>query len=121
MSAIGRERSWQRPSLPDQRRAVDTPRFPLFRHARGYWAKKVRGKLHYFGKVVDDPDGKAALHKWVDQKDALRGGRTPRVTGDGLDDPRDCADRFLSAKQNKLEAGEGFLAADVRRSPCERD
>ena len=35
--------------------------FPLFPHSRGYWAKKVRGRLLYFGKVADDPEGQAAL------------------------------------------------------------
>ena len=42
--------------------------FPLFPHARGYWAKKVRGKLLYFGKVADDPKGEAALQKWADDE-----------------------------------------------------
>jgi hypothetical protein len=40
--------------------------FPLFVHQRGYWAKKVRQQLHYFGKVANDPTGKAALEKWLD-------------------------------------------------------
>ena len=39
-------------SKPDKPR----PYFPLFAHATGYWAKKVRGKLVYFGKW-DDPEG----------------------------------------------------------------
>ena len=42
------------------------PDFPLFPHATGRWAKKVRGKLLYFGKVADDPKGQAALAKWLE-------------------------------------------------------
>jgi len=81
------------------------PDFPFFPHARGYWAKKVRGRLHYFGKVADDPDGKVALDKWLDQRDALLAGRTPRVSGDGLT-IRDLCNRFLSNRQDKMRAGE---------------
>lgn len=58
--------------------------FPLVPHASGRWAKKVRGKFAYFGKVADDPKGEAALAKWLNEKDDLLAGRTPRVAGDGL-------------------------------------
>ncbi len=81
------------------------PDFPLFPHAAGYWAKKVRGRLIYFGKVVDDPKGQAALVKWLDQRDDLLAGRTPRVKGDGLT-IRDLCNRFLSAKKDLLDSGE---------------
>jgi hypothetical protein len=50
--------------------AVNKPRKPrrdflLFPHATGRWAKKVRGKFAYFGKVADDPEGTAALNLWL--------------------------------------------------------
>ena len=80
--------------------------FPLFPHARGYWAKKVRQKLHYFGKVADDPKGEAALNLWLDQKDDLLAGRTPRSTpGDGLTVASLC-NHFLTAKEQQRDAGD---------------
>ena len=79
--------------------------FPLFPHARGYWAKKVKGKLHYFGKIADDRDGEKALQLWLDQKDDLLAGRRPRVKSEGLS-VRDLCNRFLTAKRHKLDSGE---------------
>jgi len=81
------------------------PDFPLFPHATGRWAKKVRGKLIYFGKTADDPQGKAALDKWLERKEDLLAGRTPRVAGNGLT-IKDLANRFLTNRQHKLESGE---------------
>lgn len=60
------------------------PDFPLFPHETGRWAKKVRGKLNYFGKTTDDPKGEAALLKWLDEKDDLLAGRKPRAKTGGL-------------------------------------
>jgi integrase len=75
--------------------------FPLFPHATGRWAKKVRGKFAYFGKVADDPKGVAALSVWLDQKDDLLAGRTPRIVGDSLT-VRDLCNRFLTVKKNAV-------------------
>ena len=81
------------------------PDFPLFPHQAGYWAKKVRGRLRYFGKISTDPKGQAALEKWLEQKDDLLAGRTPRVSGEGLS-VADLCNRFLSTGQGKLKTGD---------------
>lgn len=90
-----------RPTKPKKPR----PDFPLFPHATGRWCKKVRGKFAYFGKVEDDPKGVAALGKWIDQKDDLLAGRTPRVSTDGLT-IRDLCNKFLTAKEQHRDAGD---------------
>jgi integrase len=78
------------------------PDFPLFPHATGRWAKKIRGKLHYFGPW-EDPDG--ALAKYLEQKDDLHAGRKPRPDPHGAT-VKDVANAFLNAKQALVDAGE---------------
>ena len=78
------------------------PDFPLFPHAAGVWAKKIRGKMHYFGPWAD-PDG--ALAKYLEQKDALHAGRKPRPDPEALT-VKALANTFLNHKQALLDAGE---------------
>src|SRR5437763_17221739 len=87
---------------PTVKPAKPYPDFPLFAHAAGVWAKKIRGKMHYFGPW-DDPDG--ALAKYLEQKDALHAGRKPRSDAGGLT-IKDLANAFLNAKAAARDGGE---------------
>lgn len=78
------------------------PDFPLFPHAVGQWAKKIRGKTHYFGRW-DDPD--AALEKYLEQRDALHAGHQPRPPVDAVT-IKSLANAFLNHKQSLVDAGE---------------
>src|SRR5262249_4717574 len=78
------------------------PEFPLFAHATRRWAKKIRGRLVYFGPWAD-PDG--ALANYLEHKDALHGGRSPRPDSEALT-VKDLANAFLNHKRDLLDAGE---------------
>src|SRR5262249_58805200 len=88
-----------KPAKPEK----PSPDFPLFAHAAGVWAKKIRGKLHYFGPWAD-PDG--ALAKYLEQKDDLHAGKKPRETSGEGTTVKDVCNRFLTAKLARVEGGE---------------
>ena len=90
------------------------PDFPLTPHPAGYWCKKIRGKLYYFGPWAD-PD--AALAKYLEQKDELYAGRKPRQDREGVT-VKDLANAFLAHKQARLESGELSPAHIYRLSRC---
>ena len=74
--------------------------FPLYAHSAGVWAKKIRGKVHYFGRW-GDPNG--ALEKYLAQRDFLHAGRQPPAPKDTV---QNLLDQFMSEKLLHLEAGE---------------
>src|SRR6516165_4891623 len=79
-----------------------SPDFPLFPHAAGVWAKKIKGKLHYFGPW-EDPQG--ALAKDEAEKEALHAGKKPRADPEALT-VKQAANHFLNAKQALVDTGE---------------
>ncbi|VTR96134.1 site-specific recombinase : Uncharacterized protein OS=Blastopirellula marina DSM 3645 GN=DSM3645_10342 PE=4 SV=1: Phage_integrase [Gemmata massiliana] len=87
---------------PDGKPNKPHPDFPLFPHATKRWAKKIRGKMHYFGPW-DDPDG--ALKKYHAQKEALHAGRKPREVSEGVT-IKDLCNAFLNHKKALLDAGD---------------
>jgi integrase len=98
-----------RAGKPDTRRGVrvkpvKSDGFPLFPHATGRWAKKILGKMYYFGPW-EDREG--ALAKYNREKAALHSGRKVRegATAGGAT-IRDLYNKFLNAKQARVDSRE---------------
>ena len=75
--------------------------FPLFPHLSGQWAKKIKGKLHYFGPWEDWEE---ALKRYKRECDDLQLGLTPQ-RADGFT-VKNMIDGFLTLKQQQFRAGE---------------
>jgi len=97
-NVASRRRKASKPSTPAKPRRD----FPLFAHRNGQWAKKVRGKIFYFG-TWDDPI--AAEKKWERDKEALLDGRNPDESrhGDSIGWACNC---FMDSKQLQHDRGE---------------
>ena len=76
--------------------------FPLFPHATKRWAKKVKGKTHYFGHW-DDPE--AALDEWNRVKDYLLRGLPRPAHRPDANSVADICDLFLIHRHEKVEQG----------------
>ncbi len=92
-----------------QKKKPSKPRrdFPLFPHSNRQWAKKVRGKLHYFGKW-EDPD--AAERRWDAEKHHLLNGELPpsrsyESTSTAGYTVKELCNDYLSSQELKMEAG----------------
>lgn len=95
-----------KPSRSSKKPGRPRPDFPLSIHkGTGYWCKKVKGHVTYFGKVADDPKGVAAEEEWARVKDDLYAGREPREKNDGMTLEELCF-RFLAHHEEKRDNGE---------------
>lgn len=85
------------------------PEFPLFAHARGYWAAKIKGKTYSFGKWEDPM---AALQEYMNRIDGIRAGRDPKTTQMAMPAANagcsimDACNHFMIAKQHQMDSGE---------------
>jgi integrase len=79
-----------------RRNAAET--FPLFQRSDGRWAKKIRGRQRYFGYEKEK-----ALEQYQREIGLLSQGLEPAADDIGL---RELFNRYLTAKQRGLAAGE---------------
>lgn len=89
---------------PAKKVAKKPANFPLFKHRKGYWAKKVRGKHVYFERSTDDPNGSKSLDQWLNDRDYLLAGRTPPRDSQGVT-VADICNHFMTQKDRDLKAG----------------
>lgn len=88
---------------PSRQQKPDRPKdFPLFAHATRRWAKKIKGRLHYFGPW-SDPD--AAVKKYLKEKTYLEAGMKP-PSDDGRLTVHELVNRFLGSKRCQVDTRE---------------
>jgi integrase len=79
--------------------------FPLYAHASGRWAKKINGKVYYFGYWRDGWE--KALATYQAQRDDLYAGRKPKTSA-STEEVRvgDVVNHFLGFQEKKLKNGD---------------
>jgi integrase len=80
-----------------------SPDFPLYAHGSGYWAKRIHGRMCYFGKW-SKVSAEDALKKYLEQREDLHAGRKPDASK--AVNVKDLCNSFLNAKAAKRDAGE---------------
>ena len=82
------------------------PDFPLFPHATKRWAKKIRGKMHYFGSWADGWE--KAYDTFKEQEADLYAGRIPRskqAKAEGLK-LGELYNEFMAAMEDRIALGD---------------
>lgn len=82
------------------------PDFPLYQHRSGQWAKRIGGKLKYFGSWRLDPDGTAAMLDFEHRLPWLLKGTEPPNREDGKTTVRHVLNVYLTRKKGRLASGE---------------
>jgi len=102
MTKQARERTPARPSAaPNAGVGKRARKFPLTLHPTGQFCKKIRGKIHYFGK-----DKQEALRRYYEQASALHAGTSePALLPDRLT-LEDLCNLYLDHQLGRAQAGE---------------
>lgn len=77
--------------------------FPLYAHASKRWAKKIRGRTHFFGKW---DDWQAALERYQYEVDYLQQGKTPPPQNQDALTVGELVNSFLEHREGLVNSGE---------------
>ncbi len=77
--------------------------FPLYAHNTKRWAKKIKGRTHFFGHWND---WKAALERFQYENDYLQQGKTPPPQNVDALTVGDLVNGFLENRESKVVSGE---------------
>lgn len=87
--------------MATEKREKPYPSFPLRWHPSGYWCKKIKGRVFYFGPRWGSWE--AALEQYEREASDLHAGRSPKPQGLTV---TELADIWIEAQEAKLNAGE---------------
>jgi len=79
------------------------PDFPLYAHASGRWAKKIRGRTHFFGPWRD---WQSALERFQFENDYLQQGKTPPPMNQTALTVGELVNKLLEHREAKVQSGE---------------
>ncbi len=79
------------------------PDFPLYAHNTRRWAKKIKGRTHFFGHW---DNWEAALDQYLYERDYLQQGKTPPPRDSTALTVGDMVNSFLEVAENRVQTGE---------------
>ncbi|WP_417736331.1 tyrosine-type recombinase/integrase [Rosistilla oblonga] len=91
------------PKVPLEKPSKPYPAFPLYAHASKRWAKKIRGRTHFFGHWND---WQAALERFQFEVDYLQQGKTPPPRDQTALTVGELANSFLAHRETKVKSGD---------------
>lgn len=97
------------------RPAKPSPDFPLYAHASGKWAKKIKGQIRYFGTWADHDEALRQYEAFVAAHMTRPPKRDPGLTVENA------ANAYLAAREKDVERGElGHRSWKEYRDTCQR-
>ena len=100
--------------MSKSKRKTRSDKFPLTLHSTGQYCKKIKGKMHYFGK-----DKKQALERYLEQAAFLHNGKAQTFkTANGNMTLRSLCNIYLQHQQAKVASAEITIRHHADQTSC---